>query len=119
MEIRQVLHLNRQHFEQLMAYCTVYRAYLWQYIMPTPERNQALRDIQALQGKLEKANEQEQPEITLPLTDAEKGMLKQLFNGVTQFYGAAPPSEQRIQQLAELTAFRVIIERMLRQEPPA
>lgn len=119
MEMRPVLRLNQQHFAQLMMYCTVYRSYLWQYVMPTPERNQALRDVQALQGRLERASEQGQPEITLPLTDAEKGTLKQLFNGVTQFYGATPPSEQRIQQLAELTAFRVLIERMLRQEPPS
>lgn len=115
MEMRPVLRLTHQHLAQLIAYCVVYRSYLWQYVMPTPERNQAMRGIQALQGRLEKACEQGQAEIALSVTKEEKCTIKQLFTGVTQFYGAAPSSEPRTRQLAELTTLRVLVECTLRQ----
>lgn len=119
MEMRPALRLTQQHLAQLIVYCGVYRSYLWQHVMPSPERNQAVREIQTLQARLEKVSESGQTEIELPLTEGEKATIKQVFTGATQFYGALPASEQRIQQLAELTTFRVLLERMLRQVPPS
>ncbi len=114
MEMRPVLRLTQQQLAQLIAHCAVYRSYLWQHVMPTPERNQVLREIQALQGRFEKSYEQGQAEIDLPLIEGEKGTIKQMFTGVTQFYGAAPSSEQRTQQLTELTTLRLVVEHMFR-----
>jgi hypothetical protein len=119
METRPALRLTQQHLAQLTAYCAVYRSYLWQSLMPTPERNQAVREVQALQARIEKANETGLAEVELSLTEGERNTIKQIFTGATQFYGAMPASEQRIQQLAEVTTFRVLVERMLRQAPPS
>jgi hypothetical protein len=109
------LHLKRDQLAQMLAVCTAYRAYLWQYLTPTPERNLMLRGVQSLQGRLEKAQEQGQENISLSLTAEEKSILKQLLGGLTQFYGAAPPSEQRTQKLGELAALRLLVERAFRQ----
>lgn len=71
MHMAPALHLNPLQVAQLSGYCTAYRSYLWQYTMPAPERNQMLRNIQAFQGQLEKAQEQGQGEIILALTGEE------------------------------------------------
>src|SRR5579884_3604980 len=86
-----VLRLNACQVAQLIGYCTGYRSYLWQSVMPTPERNQIIRSIQALQARLEKAQEQGQAEIALFLTEEEKNTLKHLLNEVIRLYGSAPP----------------------------
>lgn len=108
-----VLRLSRDQFAQLTAHLSAYRSYLWQSIMPTPERNQTIRSIQAMQGRLEQ--EQGKADIALCLTAEEASALKQLFSGLIQLYGTAPPSEQRMQTLAELTSLRLLVERTFRQ----
>lgn len=115
MEKHQVLHLSQQQLTQLTTYCSVYRSYLWQQILPTAERNQLIRDIQLFQARIEKASEQGETDVDFPFSEDEKNTLKQIFTGVTQVYGTAPASEQRIQQLSELTTFRLLVERMFRQ----
>src|SRR5215469_9281712 len=101
-----LLRLTRLQVGQLTTHCTTYRSYLWRSLIPTPQRNQTLRAIQALQGRLEKVKEQTQADITL--TAEEKSTIKQLLSGMTQLYGAAPPSDQRSQQLAELATLRML-----------
>lgn len=118
METAPVLRLNPAQAAQLIGYCTEYRSSLWQSAMPTPERNQMIRSLQALQGRLEKAQEQAQAGITLPVTAEEKRTLQQLFSGLVQCYGHALPSEQRNQALAELTECRLAIQRMIYQTQP-
>ena len=110
-----VLRLNACQVAQLIGYCTGYRSYLWQSVMPTPERNQTIRSIQALQAKLEKAQEQGQAEMSLCLTEEEKNTLKLLLNEVIRLYGNAPPSAQRMQQLTEVAGLRIQLERAFRQ----
>lgn len=118
METAPVLRLNPAQVTQLISYCTAYRSYLWQSAMPTPERNQTIRSLQAFQGRLEKTQEQAQTEITLLVTNEEKNTLRQLLSGLIQCYGNASPSEQRNQALAEITECRVAIQRMLYQTQP-
>lgn len=107
-----VLRLQSSQMAQLIGYCTAYRSYLWQYSLPTPERNQAIRCIQALQGRLEKAQEQQQSEVVVSVSAEEKQALRRLFSELTRFYSRAPASMQRTQQLADLTVVRARIERM-------
>ncbi|MGH2478470.1 MAG: hypothetical protein ACRDHW_02280, partial [Ktedonobacteraceae bacterium] len=80
-----------------------------------PERNQMIRSLQAFQGRLEKAQEQAQAGIALPVTNEEKHTLRHLLSGLIQCYGHAPPSEQRNQALGELTECRIAIRRMIDQ----
>lgn len=118
METAPILRLNPAQAAQLIGYCTLYRSSLWQSAMPTPERNQMIRSLQAFQGRLEKAQEQAQEGVTLPVTTEEKRTLHQLFSGLVQCYGHAPPSEQRNQALGEITECRRGIQRMLYQSQP-
>lgn len=115
MRTGSVLHLNRQQGTQLAAYCSAYRSYLWHCLLPSPERNQALRSIQGVQGRLEQLQEQGQAHLALPLSMEEGTTLKQLFIILMQQYGNAPPSAERNQKLGELGSLRVLIERTLRQ----
>lgn len=117
METAPILRLQPSQIAQLISYCVVYRSSLWQSCLPTLHRNQALRNTQALQAKLEQAQERQEQgaaEIPLALTDAEKQTLRQLLSGLLQYYAAARPSEARTQQLSELSGFRLLLERMSR-----
>lgn len=107
------LRLNQHQIAQLMVHLTAYRSYLWQCVMPTPERNQTIRTIQAMQGRLEL--EQGQAEIILALTGEEGSTLKQVLSGLIHLHGTAQPSEQRTQTLGELAGLRLLVERTLRQ----
>jgi hypothetical protein len=110
-----VLRLNSFQVGQLIGYCATYRSYLWQSALPTPERNQTIRRIQALQGMLEKAQEHMQQEYALVLTDEAKQTLKHLLNEMLRLVSSAPLSEQRTHQVAEIAGLRVLVERMIRQ----
>ncbi len=110
-----ILHLNRQQGTQFAAHCSAYRSSLWRCLLPSPERNQALRGIQGLQGRLEQLQEQGQAHLALSLSMEEGTILKQLFIILMQQYGNAPPSAERNQKLGELGSLRVLVERTLRQ----
>jgi hypothetical protein len=115
METAPALHLNPSQVAHLIGYCSAYRASLWRSAMPTPERNQALRSIQALQGRLEKAQEQGQTNVVLALSMEEGTALRQLFLVLMQHYSQKPPSAERNQKLGELGSLRVLVERTFRQ----
>lgn len=115
MQTHPVLRLKRQQFTQLATYCTAYRAYLWRCLLPSPQRNQALRSIQRLQARLDQMREQEQAEFVCFLNAEEGTTLKQLCLVLMQQYGGASPSDQRNQALGELASLRVLIERTVRQ----
>lgn len=115
MQTGPILRLNRQQIIQLAAHCSAYRSYLWHCLMPSPERNQALRHIQALQGRLEQLQEEQQANLALSLSMEEGTTLKQLFLILMQQYGTESPSAERTQKLGELAGLRLLVERTLRQ----
>ena len=106
-----ILPLKGQQVAQLVAHCRAYRSYLWRCLMPSPVRNQTLRSIQGLQGRLEQLQGQEQANVTLCLSMEERATLKQLCMVLMQQYGNAPPSEERNRTLGELGSLRVLVER--------
>ena len=110
-----VLRLTRAQVGQLIGYCAVYRSYLWQCTLPSSGRNQTIRRVQLLQGKLEKAQEQAQAEHALMLTDEEKQTLKHLLDEVLRLAANTPHSEQRTRQVAEIAGLRMLVEQMTRQ----
>lgn len=110
MQARLVLRLAQQQLECVLGWCALYRSSLWQNVPPTLARNQAVREIQVLQGRLTKVKEQGQPEIILVLTEEELSTLQQLCCRMTHWYAEAPISEQRTRYLSVLTVLRVLIE---------
>jgi hypothetical protein len=115
METAPALFLNPSQVARLIGFCAAYRSALWRSAMPTPERNQALRSIQALQGRLEKAQEHGQTNVVLTLSGEERIALQQLLLGLMQQCSREPPSAERTQKLGELGSLRVLVERTLRQ----
>ena len=115
METAPALHLNPSQVAHLIGYCAAYRSSLWRSVMPTPERNQAIRIIQAFQGRLEKAQEQGQTNVILALSGEERTALQQLLLVLMQQCGQEPPSAERTQKLGEIGSLRVLVERALRQ----
>jgi hypothetical protein len=114
-ETVSALHLNPSQIAQLIGFCTAYRSSLWRSVMPTPERNQVIRCVQALQGRLEKAQEQGQTNVVLTLSGEERMALQQLLLVLMQQCSQEPPSAERTQKLGELGSLRVLVERALRQ----
>lgn len=114
-ETAPILRLSPAQVAQLIGYCTEYRSSLWRYVLPTPERNQIIRCLQAFQGRLEKAQEQAQASIALLIAVEEKRMLTHLFRGLIQVYSNTPSSEERNQALGEITACCRAIQHMLSQ----
>lgn len=118
METAPVLRLNLAQAAQLIGYCTTYRSHLWQCALPTPARNQTIRNLQTFQGRLEKALEQARAGIALLVTNEEKNMLRYLLSGLIRLHGDAPPSDLRNRALGEVTECLLAIQRMLYQSQP-
>ncbi len=115
MATASILRLQSSQVGQFIGYCAMYRSYLWQHTLPSLERNQAIRCIQMLQGKLEKIQEQAQMEYAVLLTDEEKHALKHLLNEMLRLLSSAPLCEQRTRQVAEVAGLRVLVEQAFRQ----
>ncbi len=114
METAPVLRLNAQQAEQLVRQCAAYRKYAFQCLPPSPERNQTMRGIQAVEGRLLSPQGQAHMETVLVVSREEGGALRQMISIMMQAYSVAQPSEVRTQALGELAVLRVLIERALR-----
>lgn len=110
-----MLRLSQQQVSQLLASCTLYRAHIWRTVPPTPERNQLLRVIQSLQGRLMVGQEQMVGEFSLVITPEEGRALRQMLTTVLSLYGQEPASQQRTQRLGEVAGLRLLLEQTLRQ----
>ncbi|MGH2509426.1 MAG: hypothetical protein ACRDHZ_18770 [Ktedonobacteraceae bacterium] len=109
------LRMNQQQVAQLMSHLTVYRAYLWQRVIPTPERNHTIHLMQTMQGRLAYEQQQGHADLTFPLSKEEAQTLQRVFSGLMRLHGNAPRSEQRLHMLGEIAALRVLVEHLLRQ----
>lgn len=109
-----VLRLSREQAEQLATYCSLYRAYMWRTMSPSPERNQTLRAIQSLQGRLMACKGQERERVTVLVTTEEGNGLRQMLTKLLELYRTELPSSERTQVLGELAALRGLVERALR-----
>lgn len=108
------LRVTAAQIEQLSGYCAQYRSYLWLSAPPTPERNQVIRCLQALQARLEQAREQEQREHVLVLSEEEQRILKHLLTEMLRRAARALASPQRMQQVAQITELLLLVERTFR-----
>ena len=105
--------LRQEQFAQVLSYLSVYRSYLWQCVLPTPERNQTIRDVLELHRHLEKEQEPgDEGSVLLVVNVQERQILQQVFWGLTQVYARATPSEQRSQALGEIASLCALVERL-------
>jgi hypothetical protein len=108
-----VLHLNVQQAEQLAAQCAAWRKYALQGLPASLERNQILRAVQAVEGRLLSLRKRQATEYTLSLHYDEAHALHQVILALMHVWGKAPNSEERIQAIGNLVMLRVMIERVL------
>ncbi len=113
--IALTLSLGQAQTEQLADICAAYRAYAWRMLEPTTERNQTMRAIQAVQGRLSQARAEGSETLDLTLCAEEKQALRHVMCVLMQARGAEPASEERNQALGELAVLRVVLEQACRQ----
>jgi hypothetical protein len=109
-----VLHLHGQQAKQLLAHCAAYRKHAWQCLPPSPERNQTMRAVQSVEGRLSHLRAQGAETLTFSVTQEEGCALRQMMTTLIQAHGAEPPSEKRTQTLRDLAVLRLLLERTLR-----
>ncbi len=114
MQTDSVLRLSQQHIRQLMTHLTSYRSYLWQVVLPTPERNQMIRTIQAVQGRLESLQASEQEYVTLALSKEEGATLKHILGELMRYYGATAARDRENPALSEIAGLHLLVERSFR-----
>lgn len=109
-----MLRLNQQQVSQLLTFCALYRSHIWRTVQPSPERNQVLRVVQSLQGRLLAGQEQTGGELSLVLNQEEGRTLRQMLTTMLTLYGQEPSSQQRTQRLGEVAGLRLLLEQTLR-----
>lgn len=101
-----VLSLNTAQVEQLAGYCAAYRTHAWHEIAPTAERNQTLRAVQAVQGRLTTwKSEQRTEPLLFALTEEERQALRQMIGVLLQIPGVQISPEGRAQALNGLASW--------------
>jgi hypothetical protein len=115
MQTPLVLRLPERQAGQLVAACAAYRKYALQCLPPSPERNQMMRAVQAVEGRLRLRCTPQPSEVIVSLSQEEGNALRQMLSALTRAYGAELPSEKRVQVLGDLAALRLLVERALRQ----
>lgn len=80
-----VLSLNAAQVDQVVSYCVAYRAHAWREIAPTAERNQTLRAVQAVQGRLTawRAERRTEP-LRFAVCEEERQALRQMIGVLMQ-----------------------------------
>lgn len=106
----RILTLSRAQAEQLIQACAAFRSHAWHTLPPSPERNQAMRAAQAVQGRLAEQRAGADP-LCFALTEKERQALRVVMLILIQAYGTHTPSEDRDRVLGKLYALRVMIER--------
>jgi hypothetical protein len=110
------LTLSASQVAQLVECCAAYRAYAWRELPPSAERNQTMKAVQAVQGRLSAWRDAVATEpLLLSLQEEEKQALRQMTLLLMQVAGAQAPSGKRTQMLGELASLRQALERALRQ----
>jgi hypothetical protein len=101
------LQLTRDQASRLQAYLQAYRRYAFASLMPSVERNTALRILQTMQGKLIKVMDQKTALLQLVLTREEMTTLKTIITELLALYARQPESAERIATLGDLAALKI------------
>lgn len=99
----------------LAEVCATYRSYAWQNLPPTPERNQTLKAVQAVQGRLAVLRAWGDEPIRLMVHQEEISALRLMLRTLMQAWGRQLPSPVRDRYLATLAQVRLLLERGRRQ----
>ena len=102
-----LLTLTRDQATRLQAYLQQYRCAIFATRLPCPDRNNTLRIVQTMQGKLIKTMDQGTALFRLFLAPEEMSTLKTLTAELLLLYARKPPGEQRDATLTYLAALKI------------
>ena len=105
------LQLTRAQAGRLHAYLQRYRHVLLTTRLSCPQRNQRVRIVQSVQGRLIKTLDQSTSLSHLLLAHEEVATLHILAAELLLLYAQEPPSEQREATLTDLAALKVHLKR--------
>lgn len=94
--------LTRDQASRLQAYLQTYRRTSFASLLPSIERNQTLRMLQGMQGKLIDMMDQKTTSLQLVLTTEEMTTLKAIARELMIWYAAQPANPERNATLADL-----------------
>ena len=100
---------------RLASYCADYRAYAWRSLPPTTERNQTMKALQAVQGRLSQARATGGETLWLITDEEEKQALRHMVCILIRLKGTEAATPERNRVLGELTGTRILLERTARQ----
>ncbi len=98
--------LTCEQASRLQAYLQTYRRYAFASLAPSTGRNNTLRILQAMQGKLIDVMDQKMTPLQLMLTTEEMTTLKTIITELLVLYAREPASAERSATLADLAALR-------------
>ena len=98
--------ISRDQANRLQGYIQTYRHYAFASIAPSTARNNTLRILQAMQGKLIEVLDQQTAVLQLVLTTEEMATLKTITAELLMLYAKKPESTERIATLADLAALK-------------
>ncbi len=99
--------LTRDQAVRLQGYVQTYRHYALTSLLPSTERNVMLRGLQALQGKLISALDQQTTPLQLVLNRDGIAVLKTAVNGLLTLYGGQAESAERTATINDLAALKI------------
>ncbi|HEU5383622.1 MAG TPA: hypothetical protein VFV38_50120 [Ktedonobacteraceae bacterium] len=105
--------MNHEQAQRLVSYIQTYRRYAWEYQAPSRERNELIRLLQTVQGKLMSSMDQRNEYIWLPLAVAETAALQTMVNDLFALYGMEPASDDRNRTIADLILLKNYLKRTL------
>lgn len=103
--------LTREQISRLQAYLQTYRRYTLASLMPSATRNNTLRLLQGIQGKLIDALDQKTALLPLILTTEEITTLKAITAELLTHYAQEPASAERDGTLVDLAGLKATLER--------
>ncbi len=103
------LALGSYQAARLARYLAAYRAYAWRKVPPSPQRNQALRAAQGMQGRVVAWRGEEHKTLLLSLSEREKQAMSLVLTTLTQAPQIAFSPVERAYALNEIAAFRLLL----------
>lgn len=94
--------LTHEQASRLQAYLQIYRRMTFASLLPSIERNQTLRLLQGMQGKLIGIVDQKTASLQLILTIEEMTTLKIIIRELLTLYATQPGGPERNATLADL-----------------
>lgn len=106
------LSLSFYQAAQLVEICTAYREFAWHELEPSPGRNQIMKAVQAIQGRISDLRRRTTVEpLLLTLNEDEKRALRSMLLTLMEASKAEAPSDERTYLLGCLASLRAFIER--------